>query len=182
VASRGERARGREDGVEIMRLGAGIFIALHPTTPGLLLFPMLYVNCTVKSHYIRAQCVHYTPRQKHFYPLEFFLLPPRPPLPLPPPGVPPCPSLLLFFLRSAVRRETSPEFIRPRDTRRSNLSQLESNVRLAARYKDTLITRSFADRYPISSSVSCRCYPAESLFLSAAFVTVCARRGGRCNV
>jgi len=51
------------------------------------------------------------------------------------------------------------------------LSQLESNVRLAARYKDTLITRGSADRYPISSSVSCRCYPAEALFLSAAFVT-----------
>jgi hypothetical protein len=97
VASRGERARGREDGVEIMRLGAGIFIALHPTTPGLLLFPMLYVNCTVKSHYIRAQCVHYTPRQKHFYPLEFFLLPPRPPLPLPPLAFLPALRCCFFF-------------------------------------------------------------------------------------
>lgn len=67
------RARACEDGVEIMCLGAGIFIApLPPSTTGLLLFPMLYVNCTVKSHYIRAQCVHYIPRQKHFYPLEFF--------------------------------------------------------------------------------------------------------------
>jgi len=46
--------------------------ALPPLHSGLLLFPMLYVNCTVKSHYIRAQCVHYTPCQKHFYPLEFF--------------------------------------------------------------------------------------------------------------
>lgn len=44
----------------------------HPAIPGLLLFPMLYVNCTVKSHYIRAQCIHYIPCQKHFYPLEFF--------------------------------------------------------------------------------------------------------------
>jgi len=96
-------ARGREDGVEIMRLGAGIFIALHPTTPGLLLFPMLYVNCTVKSHYIRAQCVHYTPRQKHFYPLEFF---PLPALPSPP-----------FFLLSVVRRETSPNLFATRATR-----------------------------------------------------------------
>lgn len=32
----------------------------------LLLFPMLYVNCTVKSHYIRVQCVHYILCQKHF--------------------------------------------------------------------------------------------------------------------
>lgn len=48
------------------------FYRASPLHPGLLLFPMLYVNCTVKSHYIRAQCVHYTPCQKHFYPLEFF--------------------------------------------------------------------------------------------------------------
>lgn len=43
----------------------------------LLLFPMLYVNCTVKSHYIRVQCVHYILCQKHFLPPDF-------PLPLPP--------------------------------------------------------------------------------------------------
>lgn len=48
------------------------FYRAPPLQPGLLLFPMLYVNCTVKSHYIRAQCVHYIPCQKHFYPLEFF--------------------------------------------------------------------------------------------------------------
>lgn len=45
-------------------------ISTNPVRPlqplKLLLFPMLYVNCTVKSHYIRVQCVHYILCQKHF--------------------------------------------------------------------------------------------------------------------
>lgn len=68
-ASRGECVRGWGRNNVFRRRH---FYRAPPLYPSLLLFPMLYVNCTVKSHYIRAQCVHYTPCQKHFYPLEFF--------------------------------------------------------------------------------------------------------------
>lgn len=70
-ASRSERVRGWGRNNVFRRRH---FYRAPPLHPSLLLFPMLYVNCTVKSHYIRAQCVHYTPCQKHFYPLEFFFL------------------------------------------------------------------------------------------------------------
>ena len=97
-----------------MCLGAGIFIALYtpapsisllapiplPSTssPKLLLFPMLYVNCTVKSHYIRVQCVHYILCQKHFSP--------------PPYGFPlPSSSRVLFVFVSSSSSSSSPSLV-----------------------------------------------------------------------
>lgn len=146
-ASRGECVRGWGRNNVFRRRH---FYRAPPLYPSLLLFPMLYVNCTVKSHYIRAQCVHYTPCQKHFYPLEFFsssihLLS----LSLA--------SLAPFFFVFFVRCEHSLNLF-VRATQRSNL--FHQKTTLGPRYANyAQFGRSVSDFV----SVFRRSYPTESL-------------------